>query len=325
MTAYADGRPQIPRVITKRPEPRPTVSLVTNPDIQFYSNGNRQIRYQHLPNSDPNESDEQIEKKLIERFALLEEFVSMAINGDIRSLILSGPGGVGKTFLSDKLISEWDPEGTKHSSHTGYSTPVGLLKMLYKNRHKGSFLKADDIDSIFNDEKSINLLKTACDTTKNRIITYASQATIEDEETLEVIPTTFPFEGTVMFSTNLDFEQLIDKGSKLSRHFDAFMTRSHYIDLKMRTKRDYLIRLFMVADGNLFDAVEGKPDEGIPNGLDETQKNDVLDFIEANYKILRECSLRMALKIGSLRKGTREDSKFTWDRMAMLSCCRGIS
>ncbi len=317
MTAFTE-KPQIPRIVTKRPERRETINLITNPDIQLYSNSNRQLRYQYLPDFDPDESDEQIEAKLRERFALLDEFTRLATEGRIRALIISGPGGVGKTHSIDKILTEFDPTGEKYSTHSGYSTPVGLLKMLYFHRNENNLLKLDDIDSIFNDEKALNLIKTSCDTTKQRIITYASQATIIDEDSGDTIPSNFEFNGTVIFSTNLDFDQLIDKGSKLSRHFEALMTRSHYVDLMMRTKRDYLWRLFMVADeSNLFDQVQGGP-------LILKEKEDVLTFIEKNFRILRECSLRMALKIGALRKAAKDDDKFSWERMAILSCCRGV-
>src|SRR4051812_33541536 len=44
-------------------------------DIQFYGNStkSRQLRYQYLPDRDLSENDQQIEAKLNERFAILEE------------------------------------------------------------------------------------------------------------------------------------------------------------------------------------------------------------------------------------------------------------
>lgn len=285
--------------------------------LQFYSNANRQLRYQYLPDFDSNESNDQIEAKLKERFAILKSMTETCIDGSVRAIIASGPGGVGKTYTIDETIAKWDPHGHMHTSASGYSTPVGLLRMLYKNREEGSLIKADDMDSVFNDEKALNFIKIACDTTQKRIITNASEATLIDEETLEPIPRSFEFQGSLIFCTNLDFDALIDKGSRLSPHLEALITRSLYIDLMMRTKMDYLVRVFMVAeDENLFD--------NLPGGLTVQEREDVLDFMERNYRILRECSLRMALKIGTLRKAAKEDDAITWDRKALLTCCRNV-
>jgi hypothetical protein len=316
--------PSIPRVVTRGPaarKPGEESASSAAKDVQFFSNSplHRQLRYQYLPDYDPNESDEQIEDKLNERFLIMNELTDDAIDGRCRGFIASGPGGVGKTYNIDKKLEERLGED-EYTSYSGYSTPIGLLKMLWNNRE--GLIKADDIDSIFKDEKALNYLKVACDTTARRVITYASENTLFDEN-LEPIPKRFEFDGTMIFCTNLDFDYLIDKGSSLTPHLEAFITRSHYIDLAMRTKRDYLVRVYQVAEQGLFDNVLGK--SGEPHGLDKNQTDEVLDFIESYHRNLRECSLRMALKIGSLRKGfDPENDTVDWKRKALLTCCKGV-
>jgi hypothetical protein len=226
---------------------------------------------------------------------------------------------VGKTFLIDKALKEIkgdDLESKKVTSASGYSTPVGLIKLLYDHRHPDSLLKLDDIDSVFNDEKALNFIKIATDTTQQRVLSYETNGTIITSDG-EYLPPKFDFDGSLIFCTNLDFDVLIDKGSKLSPHFEALMTRSMYIDFAMRTKRDYLIRVFMIADEGLFDNVQG-------GALNAEEKKDVLNFIDKYHRNLRECSLRMALKIGALRKSAKKTDIHTWERKAILTCCRGI-
>lgn len=284
--------------------------------IRFYMNSARSLRYQHLPDYDPNESDEQILEKLNERFEVLRLMTQDAIAGRVRAIIASGPGGVGKTYSIDEELSNWNPDETAYTSVRGYMRMTGLFKLLYKHREEGELIKIDDTDSIFEDEKSLNMIKIACDTTTKRIVTYAAETVLIDDETGEPIPKSFEFKGTVIFITNLDFDALIDRGNKIAPHLEALITRSNYLDLMMRTKRDYLVRLFDVAStGKLFDQIEG--------GLDESQQNDVLDFIDTHYRVLRECSLRMALKLGSTRKGHPEDSSISWKRKAILTSCKG--
>ena len=85
------------------------------------------------------------------------------------------------------------------------------------------------------------------------------------------------------------------------------MSRSHYIDLEMKTRRDYLIRIRQVISyGMLRD-----------RGLDKTQEQDVLDFIEERVDSLRELSLRMAIKLSDLRK--KGDN---WTKLAKVTCCK---
>jgi hypothetical protein len=321
MTAHKKHKVEI--VSTRRrigPDPEPDPTSGSNKDIaldvKFYSNANRQMRYQYLPDHDSTENDEQIWDKLLERFEIMNEMTIEAAEGRCRGLTISGPGGVGKTFEVDRTIKEIDPTGERCASRSGYSTPVGLVKLLYQFRNEEDVLKLDDIDSIYSDEKALNFLKIATDTTQTRIISYETNGSIIAHDG-DLLPQTFEFHGSLIYCTNLDFDALIDRGSRLAPHLDALMTRSHYIDLGMRTKRDYLIRVFQVSDMGLFENVQG-------GALDDIEKKEVLEFIDKYHRNLRECSLRMALKIGALRKAWRPDDKHSWQRKALLTCCKGV-
>jgi hypothetical protein len=54
-------------------------------------------------------------------------------------------------------------------------------------------------------------------------------------------------------------------------------------------------------------------------GLDEYGQKDVMEFIETYKNDLRELSLRMALKIGSIR----HTNKSNWTKIARVTCCKG--
>lgn len=321
MAAFKRG----PIVSTRRrigPDPE-TTTIPKSPSredalevVRFYSNANRQLRYQSLPDFDSNESDEDIKKKLKERFEIMNEMAIEAAEGRCRGLIISGPGGVGKTYELDKTIKSIDPTGQRCASRSGYSTPVGLVKLLYQFREEESVLKLDDIDSIYGDEKALNFLKIATDTTRERVISYETNGSIMTHDG-DPLPDSFEFHGALIYCTNLDFDALIEKGSKLAPHFEALVTRAHYIDLGMRTKRDYLWRVYMVADQGLFKNVQG-------GALTTTEEDEVLKFIDEHHRYLRECSLRAALKIGALRKAWKPGDPHTWERKALLTCCRGV-
>jgi len=73
----------------------------------------------------------------------------------------------------------------------------------------------------------------------------------------------------------------------------------------MKTRRDYLIRIRQVIK------------QGLLSDLATDERNEVIAFIEKNHTQLRELSLRMALKVGNIRK-----SNTNWERIARITCCK---
>lgn len=255
-----------------------------------------------------NETDEEIEAKLADRFEILDGMVEAAIGGDVRALIASGPAGLGKSYTVEKALSAWDPSTVNHRIVKGYIKAPGLYKLLYSHRDAGQVLVFDDADEVFLDDTAINLLKAACDSTDRRVISYITEGSLIDEESAERLPKSFVFEGTIIFITNYDFDAMIERGSKLAPHLQALVSRAHYIDLAMKTKRDYLIRIRQVVRQGLLKNI----------GLDEAGQLDVIDFIEDNQDRLRELSLRMALKIGAIRRRNAPN----WMKFARVTCCK---
>lgn len=251
------------------------------------------------------ETDEQIDARIAERFEILDILTEACMVGNSRSLIVSGPPGLGKSFTVEKTLAEYDPNGVNHIIIKGYVRATGLIKMLYRFREAGQTIVFDDADTIFFDDTSLNLLKAVCDTTENRRVSWLSEGKLVDEETGEAIPTTFDFEGTVIFISNLDFDAMIEKGHRIAPHLSALISRSHYIDTGLKTRRDYLIRIRQVIRN------------GMLSNLSNNEREDVLRFIEENSDRLRELSLRMAIKIGNLRK-----SNSKWEKLARVTCCK---
>jgi hypothetical protein len=254
------------------------------------------------------ETDEEIEAKLAERFEVLGLMTEAALSGDITALIVSGPAGLGKSYTVERALEAWDPNEINYRIVKGYVKATALYKLLYQYRSKGQVLIFDDADEVFLDETAINLLKAALDSTERRIISYMTEGILVDDETAERLPKSFRFEGTVIFLTNYNIDQAIERGTKIAPHLEALVSRSHYVDLAMNTRRDYIIRIRQVIRDGLLKNI----------GLNEEQQSDVSTFIEANQDRLREVSLRMAIKIGAIRKGNRGD----WQKLARITCCK---
>jgi hypothetical protein len=269
----------------------------------------KKVREAMLVNNVPQlqfESDEEIDARLRERFEILDVLTEAALFGDARSVIVSGPAGLGKSFNVDKQLTNWDPDQVNHTIVKGFIRPTGLYKLLYDYRERGQVIVFDDADSVFFDDVSLNLLKSVCDTTDIRRVSWLAETRMETDEG-EKLPRSFIFEGTIVFITNLDFDDMIERGHKLAPHMSALVSRSHYIDLAMKTKRDYLVRIRqVVADGMLRD-----------QGLNVTQEAEVMSYIEEKQNVLRELSLRMAVKIGNLVRTGQN-----WRKLANVTCCK---
>lgn len=272
----------------------------------FGDNGMVQIRQKEV--NVVQETDAQIEARLRDRFAILSELTEAALCGDARAVIVSGPAGLGKSFTVEEKLRSWDPEQTNHTIVKGYVKPTGLLRLLYRYREAGQVIVFDDADTVFFDDTCLNLLKAVCDTTDIRQVSYLAEVNMIDEDTGESIPRHFIFEGTIVFITNLDMDAMIDRGHKLAPHLSALVSRSHYIDLSMKTNRDYLIRIKQVVKDGMLQM----------QGLTMTQEAEVMTFIGENQDRLRELSLRIAVKIGNLVKMDKGD----WRRIARVTCCR---
>jgi len=257
------------------------------------------------------ESLEEIESKLADRFEALEIMAEATGRGVNRSLIVSGPAGLGKSYTVEQKLAELESKGRHVTYIKGYVRPLALYKLLYETRSSKSVLVFDDSDSIFHDDVSMNLLKSACDSTDRRVLHWLSRS-IENEsdEDGESIPDRFEFEGSVIFITNYDFDALIQSGNKLAPHFEALVSRSHYLDLAMKTKMDYLVRIKQVVRGGMLQS----------RGFSEIDTVLIMQFIENNVEVLRELSLRMVVKIAGLYKM----NKSNWQKLAKQTCFRGV-
>lgn len=249
------------------------------------------------------ETEDQIRNKLDERFTALTLMAKSAVTGDVRAVVVSGPAGVGKSYEIENLIKSMNPY---HTIVRGYVRPTGLYRTLYEYRHPGSVIVFDDADSIFNDDVSLNILKAACDTTKQRTISWLSEIRMEDEGG-DKMPREFEFDGTIIFITNYDFDLLIARGNKLAPHFQALVSRSMYLDMAMKNNRDYMVRIKQVIEkGMLRNDGHTKQDE-----------TEIVEFIDKHQDVMRELSLRMVVKVAALKRS----HPTKWKSLARVVCC----
>ena len=241
-------------------------------------------------------TDQEIIDQLRVRFDQLESMTRAVKHGDIRAMIVSGPPGVGKSHGVERVLERYDLLETlggakKYEIVKGAMSALGLYVKLYKYADRDCVLVFDDCDSIFSDELSLNILKAALDSKRRRMIHWNT-----DSYKLrgEGVPSSFCFEGSAIFITNLKFDRA---RGKIREHLAALESRCHYIDLTINTDREKLLRIRqIVTDGMLaeYEFADGVADL-------------IVDYVEQNHTRLRELSLRTIVKIADLVKAFPEE------------------
>jgi len=257
-------------------------------------------------------SEEERMTEIEERFDILHDMTKAMMRQKIRGMIVSGPPGVGKSFGVERELDKMNTftdlganGGVRKTEVVkGAMSALGLYCKLHEFRNAGDVLVFDDCDSVLMDDLSLNLLKAALDSGRTRKIYWNADSAKLRAEGIE---NSFEFKGSVIFITNINFEHVRSK--KLQDHLQALMSRCHYLDLTLHTMKDKMLRVKQIArKGALFTSYKFKKEE----------EAEILDFMFKNVDILREVSLRMALKIADCKvvNGDR------WKVFAKATCMK---
>lgn len=267
----------------------------------------------HRPEPVSLETDEEVLDRLRTRFTILDEMTEAVKRGDVRGMIVSGPPGVGKSFGVEQVLAKYDlfadvaqdDSLRKYEIAKGNMSALGLYQMLWNYRDKKSIVVFDDMDSVLFDEVALNLLKAALDTGRKRVLSWHTESRVLKDAG---IPNSFNFEGGCIFITNVDFAHVRSK--KLKDHLDALESRCHYLDLTIHTEREKMLRIKQIINDGMLARY------AFENG----EQDEIIEFIDANRKRMRELSLRMVVKVADLRKSMPK----TWKDVTTITCMRPV-
>jgi len=239
------------------------------------------------------ETEEEAMNRIRRSFEILDKMTEAAQNGDARAIIISGPPGIGKSYgveevlhregMIDKLAGR--PE--RFGIVKGAARALALYKQLYTFKSSDNVLVFDDCDSILFDDESLNLLKAALDTTKRRTVSWLAESNMLRAED---IPPQFEFNGSVIFLTNLDFDNIRSK--KLAPHLRALKSRCLYMNLEITSNADMLLRIRQVMRDGLLSGFNFTPEVEL----------ELYNFMVENVNDLLELSLRTLLKLAQFRR-----------------------
>lgn len=241
-----------------------------------------------MPCAMAQDTDADIVARISRQFDTLRTLAERCAVGDITSLIVSGPGGFGKSHPIRTVVQAARERGQPVASITGSISPVSLYKTLYDLR-EGGLLVLDDCDSVFDSTESLNILKAALDSSAVRTVSWVKESNALKQDG---IPTTFDVRCAVVMISNIDFDAEIAKGNKRAPHLEAVMSRSLYLPIEIRTIAERLAWIrHMVASQNMLR----------PYGIVESAHTDaILGFVSEHAPKFRATSLREVVKIATL-------------------------
>lgn len=238
-----------------------------------------------------------------DRFSFVEKLVKMVASGTQASAVITGQGGLGKTYTVMKTL---DQAGYKDISDLasfeagtvlnmakcytvvkGYSTAKGMYRTLFENNN--GVIVFDDCDAVLKDPVALNILKGALDSYGRRIISW--NADMRDED----LPRSFTFTGKVIFISNMNAEN-IDQ---------AIRSRSMMIDLSMSSDQK-IERMETIAG----------MEEFMPE-FEMAHKLDAIALIKELKNTAKDISLRTLIQVTKIRSAD-DDS---WKEMAEYVVC----
>lgn len=229
------------------------------------------------------------------RFDFVTKLVTMVANKVQASAVITGEGGLGKTYtvlqtlekcgledMTEVLAAaeEGDVIDNAFVTVKGYSTAKGLYRTLYENNDR--VIVFDDCDSILKDAVALNILKGALDSYDRRFISWNSEMKETDD-----LPRSFEFTGQIIFISNMEADN-IDQ---------AVRSRSMMIDLSM-TEDQKIDRMAHIAEG-----------EGFLPTYPVEYKRDALELLREIKHEVKEMSLRTLISVTKIRAANGDDWK----------------
>lgn len=231
-----------------------------------------------------------------QRFEVMGMLADGVADKNIRSLIIAGAPGVGKTFELEKKLKQAERSGKiiSMTSLKGSISAIGLYQTLWNNKDAGQVILLDDIDTVFDNEEALNLLKAALDTGKRRSVSWQKASRFLKEND---IPNSFDYCGQIVFISNLDPDKIIAKGGRLAPHMAALISRSVFLDLCIHDNESIMIRVEQVlTDSTLAEDLD----------LNGEEVEAIVDFMKSNVMRLRQVSIRTVIQLASFIKTTED-------------------
>jgi len=216
---------------------------------------------------------------IVKTYSELKFFIEMFKNGNADLLVIEGPGGCGKSKVTDSIMQE-----SRHLKILAHITPMQLFILGYKFRDLPVII--DDVDCLLYNEQNVSLLKMFCETTETKSLAWLTTSNLLEEKE---IPQRYYTKSKVLILTN-DFNVLTKK-------IGALMDRGWLIQFQPN-REELLNKIKEIKDS-------------CENGLTSEEKNEIYNLIERFSKFCK-FSLRTFMKGMMLYKECNNGKHLNW-------------
>jgi hypothetical protein len=223
-----------------------------------------------------------------QRFEFVEQMITMVANGVQPAALITGRGGVGKSYTVAKTLRDngyVDVSGMNQDcvpsdiltfrTIKGFSSAKGLYRLMHDNNN--SVILLDDCDEVLENGNCLDLLKGALDSSGPRIISW-------NVEMRDSLPRSFEFTGRIILISNKAQEQ-VDQ---------AVRSRALTVDVSM-TADEMIERMTHIAA-----QAEFMPE------YDDNIKMDALEFVSLNRNKITNLSLRSLMTVAKIRASNND-------------------
>jgi hypothetical protein len=215
-----------------------------------------------------------------QRFEFIGELVNMVLDQTSKSVIITGSGGLGKTYTVTQAVRAANmEEGEDFEIVKGFTTPKSLYRLLYNNRER--LVIFDDCDSVWDNPTSVSLLKAALDSYETRKLSWLSEMRGDEDD----LPQQFDFEGRIIFVSNLALSELDQ----------AVLSRCLYVDVSM-TPEEKIERIKAIM-------------KDILPQMNKAWKEESLALLSEHAETIGDLNIRTFLKVCEIRQRDTENWK----------------
>ena len=244
------------------------------------------------------------------RFNTVYEISKIFVTGDSaqKGIIISGDAGTGKShYVQQAFIDTNTTQRVDYNKSRSFTAAAFYVK-LFLNRNAGDVIVFDDCNLAGltgADFKAVtDMIKGATEMTKGeRIIGWERAATNQLMREHEV-PSSFDFQGSIVWITNYFFEQL---EKKFGPHWEAIQSRFIQVPIRLNEQEKLMYTLYLVEEIDMLGTNCQTKEGGYPKEIINTTCN----YIRTNYKNLPNVTPRLAAKIAD----TIENFPETWEML----------
>lgn len=256
------------------------------------------------------QSKNPIVQDVCKRFNTVYEISKIFVSGDSaqKGIIISGDAGTGKShYVQQAFIDTKTTQRVDYNKSRSFTAAAFYVK-LFLNRNAGDVVVFDDCNLAGltgGDFKAVtDMIKGATEMTKGeRIIGWeraARNGLMEEHD----VPSSFDFQGSVIWITNYSFLQL---EKKFGPHWEAIQSRFIQVPIRLNNQEKLMYTLYLAEEIDML----GKNCQTKEGGYSKEIIEETCSYFRNNFKNLPNVTPRLAAKVAD----TIENFPDTWEML----------